>query len=46
MIDGFKAWLDHPFRADMSAQRWLAFVGLLLAILVFWRIILSHLESA
>jgi len=46
MIEAFSDWIKQPFQADMSAQRWLAFVGLLLAILIFWRIVLSHLESA
>ena len=45
MIAKFKAWLDHPFDSGMSYQRWFAFVGLLLVILIFWNIILSHMRD-
>lgn len=45
MLAAFQAWLAQPFSANMSAQKWLAFFGLLIAISIFWRIVLSHLNE-
>jgi hypothetical protein len=45
-MDQFKAWLDSPFKGDMSAIRWFAFVGLLIAIASAWHVILNHLKDA
>ena len=42
-MDTFKSWLDSPFTSGMSATRWLAFVGLLLAAMMFWGVILKHM---
>jgi hypothetical protein len=40
--DVTKAW-RQPFSADMSAPEWFLFVGLLLVIMILWRIILRHI---
>lgn len=45
MLSSFQSWLSQPFSTNMSAARWLAFVGLLLAIWIFWTIVLKHLEE-
>jgi len=45
MLAQFKAWIDSPFTTGMSAQRWFAFVGLLLAITIIWSIILHHMSD-
>lgn len=41
-----KSWLAKPFNEDMSAVQWALFVGLILVILVMWRIVLHHIETA
>jgi hypothetical protein len=46
MLAQFKTWLDSPFSGNMSALRWFAFVGLLLAISGVWSLILKHFEAA
>jgi hypothetical protein len=43
MLAEFKNWLDSPFTSGMSATRWLAFVGLVLAAILFWSVILKHM---
>ena len=45
MFAEFKAWLDSPFSTGMSATRWFAFVGLLLAVIILWSIILKHMSE-
>lgn len=45
MLASFQAWLAQPFNSNMSATKWLAFAGLLIAISIFWRIVLSHLDE-
>ena len=35
----------QPFRQDMSAVDWFLFVGLLLIIMIMWRIILHHITE-
>jgi|WetSurMetagenome_2_1015567.scaffolds.fasta_scaffold01633_7 hypothetical protein len=39
-------WIAKPFSEDMSVVRWALFVGLVLVLLVMWRIILHHIETA
>jgi len=43
MLSQFKSWMDSPYTSGMSATRWLAFVGLLLAAMLFWSVILRHM---
>ena len=45
MLSEFKTWIDSPFTSGMSATRWFAFVGLLLAITILWSIILHHMSE-
>lgn len=46
MWENFKAFMAQPFQADeMSAVDWFFFVGLLIAIIVMWNLILKHLKE-
>jgi hypothetical protein len=45
-MDMFKEWIKEPYKTDMDAQHWFAFVGLLIMIMFLWRFILSHLRGA
>lgn len=45
MLSDFRNWLDSPFNSGMSASRWFAFVGLLLAITILWGIVLRHMSD-
>ncbi len=45
MLSSFQSWLAQPFNGSMSAGRWFAFVGLLIAFLIIWGIILRHLRE-
>jgi hypothetical protein len=40
------SWIKKPFSEDMGVGQWALFVGLILVILVLWRIILRHIETA
>jgi hypothetical protein len=44
-VAALQEWLKQPFDQGMSAYRWLAFVGLIIACAVIWHIILSHLAE-
>lgn len=46
MLDDLKAWLSHPFQADMNALHWFYFIGLLLIIGGTWGMILRVLREA
>ena len=46
MVQEFKNWLNSPFNSGMSASKWFAFVGLLLAITMVWGVILKRIEEA
>lgn len=44
MWDDFKAFMSQPYRSeDMDAGDWFLFLGLILAIMVLWRVILLHI---
>lgn len=45
IVDDIKETWRQPFRADMSATDWFMFIGLLLIIMIFWRIILRHITE-
>lgn len=45
MLSNFQSWLSQPFNSNMSAPKWFAFVGLLIAILIVWGIVLRHLRE-
>lgn len=44
-MKGFVDWLNDPFDQDMSAMRWFAFVGLLIAITMAWGLILKYMRE-
>lgn len=41
--DNFKGWLAKPFSTEMDTLHWFLFLGLLIVLMVFWRIILRHI---
>lgn len=46
MLDDVKAWLAHPFAADMNTLHWFYFLGLLIVLGGFWGLILRTLREA
>ena len=44
LIDGAVRWLQTPFNTRGSALNWVLFVGLLIAAVWFWQIILIDLR--
>lgn len=46
ILDDLKKSWQQPFAADMDAAHWFLFVGLLLIIMILWRIILRHIVEA
>jgi hypothetical protein len=40
------SWIKKPFGEDMSVAQWFLFVGFIVVILVMWKIILRHIETA
>lgn len=44
-MQNFQDWINQPFSATMSAPKWFAFVGLLLAIMMIWGVVLRHLTE-
>lgn len=45
MLEAVKDWVNSPFDWNMSAPRWFAFFGLLIAISLMWNIVLRHLRE-
>ena len=45
LIDDLKKTWRQPFSADMSAVDWFLFIGLVLIIMIMWRIILHHITE-
>lgn len=45
MWANFTSWLSQPYKGagNMSALDWFYFLGLLIVLMVLWRIILRHL---
>jgi hypothetical protein len=41
-----KNWVAKPFGEDMSIAQWFLFIGLVVVLLMLWRIILHHIETA
>jgi len=41
----FKAWYARPFDQGMTATQWFIFAGLLIVIMILWRLILSHIAE-
>lgn len=46
MWQNFVDFMGEPFRQDMDAFQWFKFVGLVIAILILWAIILKHVREA
>lgn len=44
-VDNFKAWIKKPFAVDMDTPHWFLFLGLLIVIMILWRIILRHITE-
>lgn len=38
-----KSWWMKPYSSDMNVQGWFEFLGLLLVLMMLWRIILAHI---
>ena len=45
ILDDLKQTWKQPFRADMSSVDWFLFVGVLLIVMILWRIILRHITE-
>lgn len=45
MLANFKAWVNKPFSADQSAEKWFLFVGLLIVCVVMWSHIMHYITS-
>lgn len=45
MFERFKAWLNEPYRVDMSALQWFYFFGLLIVIAALWSLILRQIRN-
>lgn len=45
MWDNFKAWTARPFSADMDAFHWFLFLGLLVALMIGWRLVLFTIRE-
>jgi hypothetical protein len=43
MLNKFKAWYAKPYSSDQSVTGWALFVLLLIALSIFWKMILSHI---
>lgn len=42
----FKTFLSHPYKGEeMNAFDWFLFLGLLIVLMVMWRIIFKHVED-
>ena len=47
MWENFKEFMGKPFTADdMSAADWFWFIGLIIVILIAWRLIFKHIQEA
>jgi hypothetical protein len=42
---GFVGWWSQPFSPDMSALEWFAWIGLLLAALALWGLIIKRISE-
>lgn len=43
MWQDMKNFLGRPYHADMNALDWFLFLGLIIVLMVMWRIILKHI---
>jgi hypothetical protein len=45
MWERFKDWTARPFSADMDAAHWFYFIGLLIVLMVGWRLVLRTIKE-
>lgn len=45
MWENFQVFLSRPFSADMTALDWFLFLGMLIVIVIMWRVILQHFKE-
>ncbi len=45
IYSGFSDFIASPYKSDMNAPRWIAFIGLLILAFIFWSIVLHHLKG-
>lgn len=45
MLESLTAFLQRPFKAEMTALDWFLFIGLILAMMIAWRLILTHIVA-
>lgn len=43
MLANLKAWYAKPFDVNMSTTDWFLFCGLVIVLMILWRIILAHI---
>ena len=46
MWENFKSWYARPYNEGMTATDWFFFAGLMIVIMILWRLILSHISEA
>jgi hypothetical protein len=39
----FRDWAAHPFSEDMPASHWFLLIGMVIAFIILWNIILAHI---
>ena len=44
-MEAFHEWLQNPFSADMSVAKWVAWVGLLMAAIALWGLIIHRITE-
>ena len=44
-IESIDAWLKQPFREEMNAVDWFLFLGLVIAIMVLWQMVLHTIRQ-
>jgi hypothetical protein len=45
MMANFEAWLNKPFSADQSAERWFLFIGFIIIVIVAWAHIMGFITK-
>jgi hypothetical protein len=41
-----QAWWARPYSPDMNVQGWALFLGLMLVLVILWKIVLAYIEDA
>lgn len=45
MLKEFTDWIKKPYASDMNAWHWFAFVGLILAIMMIWGLVIKRISE-